>query len=255
MKMLDREEIIRAVSEALRPLPQAHALWEGGAASFDRLDAWSDIDLNIVAEDGAEDLIFSAVEAALARLSPFEKFAPTVPQEEYRPAYYRLENASPFRLVDLAVFNLSAPDKFLSPQIHGTTRFIFNKGGVAKVTDVDSDAFMEQVRMRTGRLALRHRFFNNFVEKEMARGNWLEAMDCYQNITLSTLVELLRIRHNPYHHRFKMRYVHREFPAEVLGRLQPLFFVKDGAELKAKYAEATGWIDAMLAEAASPPRG
>jgi hypothetical protein len=252
LKILERDEIVKAVVEAVQPLPGAHAMWEGGAAAFGRLDAWSDIDLNVVADDGLSDLVFSAVEKALVSLSPFEKLTPIGSQDGYMHAFYRLERASPFHLVDLAVFRMTAEDKFLAPQVHGATRFFFNKGGKIEVTDVDREAFMAQVRARLERLAMRHRFFNNFVEKEISRGNWLEAMDCYQNITLSTLVELLRIRHYPYHHQFKMHYVHRELPPEILGRLQPLFFMKDASDLKTKYAEATAWIEEILSSGASP---
>jgi hypothetical protein len=240
--------------EAIRPLPEAYAMWEGGAAAFGRLDAWSDIDLNVVADDGQADLVFYTVEKALASLSAFKKLVPLGSQDAYEHAFYRLECASPFHLVDLAVFKITAADKFLAPQIHGTTRFFFNKGGRIEVTEVDRDAFEKQVKARFERLAMRHRFFNNFVEKEIGRGNWLEAMDYYQNITLATLVELLRVRHCPYHHQFKMRYVHRELPSDVIERLQPLFFVKDTSDLRMKYAEATGWIDEMLSSGASPPK-
>jgi hypothetical protein len=253
MATIDRDAIIGAVSDALLNIPEAYALWEGGAASFDRLDAWSDIDLNVVAEDGAEGLVFSATERALAALSPFEKLVPLGAHDAYSTAYYRLELASPFHLVDLAVFKMSSPDKYLAPQIHGKTRFIFNKGDSVKITDADEAAFMAQVDARLRRLAARHRFFNNFVEKEISRGNWLEAMDCYQNITLSTLVELLRIRHFPYHHQFKMRYVHRELPPDTIRRLQPLFFIKDPSDLEAKHAEATSWIEQILPYG-PPPR-
>lgn len=251
LELLDRAQIVRAIARALEPLPGVLALWEGGAAAFGRIDAWSDIDLNAVADDGAVDLVFSAVEGALAALSPFEKLAPLASQDMYRQAFYRLERASPFHLLDLAVFRTTASDKFLAPEIHGTARFLFNKGGKIEATGLDRDAFMAQANARSQRLALRHRFFNNFVEKEIARNNWLEAMDCYQNITLASLVELLRIRHNPYHHQFKMRYVHRELPPEVIGRLQPLFFVRGPSDLKAKYAEATGWIEEILSSGVS----
>lgn len=246
MQKLERSRIVEALVEALEPLPTVHAMWEGGAAAFSRLDKWSDIDLNVVADDQSLDSVFETVENVLARLSHFEKLAPLGTQNGYRQAFYRLDLASPFHLVDLAVFKLSAPDKFLAPQIHGRTAFFFNKCGAVEVTDADTTALRRQTEARSQRLGMRHRFFNNFVEKEINRGNWLEAMDCYQNITLSTLVELLRIRHYPYHYQFKMRYVHQELPPDVIGRLLPLFFVRDTDDLKRKYALATEWIDAIL---------
>lgn len=250
---LNRLKIIEAVVGAIEPLPEVHAMWEGGAAAFDRLDAWSDIDLYVVADDRSVDNIFATVEKALVGLSSFEKLTPLDTQEGYKQAFYRLERASPFHLIDLAVFKLSTPDKFLVPQIHGKARFFFNKGGKVEIPDVDRVILRNQIEARFNRLGMRHRFFNNFVEKEISRENWLEAMDYYQNVTLATLTELLRIRHYPYHHQFKMRYVHQELPSDVIERLQPLFFVSGGDDLKKKYAQATEWIEEILLKEELPP--
>ena len=44
---LTRAEILVTLRAALEPLPYTHALWEGGAAAFGRVDDWSDIDLQV----------------------------------------------------------------------------------------------------------------------------------------------------------------------------------------------------------------
>ena len=48
---LTRAEILVTLRAALEPLPYTHALWEGGAAAFGRVDDWSDIDLQVDADD------------------------------------------------------------------------------------------------------------------------------------------------------------------------------------------------------------
>ena len=45
---LTRDSIIRTLTAELQPLPSVHAFWEAGAAAFNRIDEWSDIDLYIV---------------------------------------------------------------------------------------------------------------------------------------------------------------------------------------------------------------
>jgi hypothetical protein len=84
--------------------------------------------------------------------------------------------------------------------------------------------------------------FNNFVQKEINRGNSLEALDLYRGLTLATLVEALRIKHNPLHHGFKMRYIHYELPHETIKKLEHLYFVKDQRDLQRKYREAAKWF-------------
>ncbi len=57
----------RGTQEAL---PFVHAFWEAGAAAFNRIDEWSDIDLYIVVDEAAAvPETFVAVERALTALS------------------------------------------------------------------------------------------------------------------------------------------------------------------------------------------
>jgi len=50
------------------------------------------------------------------------------------------------------------------------------------------------------------------------------------------------MKHGPVHYDFRMRYVHRELPPEVLRRLERLAFVRDPDDLAAKYEEALAWF-------------
>ena len=49
--MLTRETILKTLEDTLKPLDYVQAMWQGGAAAFNRVDAWSDIDLVVLAED------------------------------------------------------------------------------------------------------------------------------------------------------------------------------------------------------------
>src|SRR5256885_16422208 len=112
---LTRDSIIRALTSELRPLPYVHAFGEAGAAAFNRIDEWSDIDLYIVVDDDTVPTAFQVVEQALSRLSPIQlTHEVTWPHASgISQKFYRLEKTSEFLLVDLAVLTVSAPDKFL----------------------------------------------------------------------------------------------------------------------------------------------
>lgn len=88
--------------------------------------------------------------------------------------------------------------------------------------------------------------FNCFVQKEIDRGNRIEALDLYHNLTLRLLVEALRIKHNPIHHEFRTRYIHRELPPQTIKRLARLYFVKDEKDLKGKYDEGSSWFQETI---------
>src|SRR2546428_8870589 len=89
---LTRASIIRALTSELRPLPYVHAFWEAGAAAFNRVDEWSDIDLYIVVDDTAVPQTFEIVEKTLSGQSPIRlkheaswPDAPGIHQKFYHP--------------------------------------------------------------------------------------------------------------------------------------------------------------------------
>ena len=51
-----REVIVETLACSLEPLNFVYAFWEGGAAAFNRVDEWSDIDLFIVVDDDISEL-------------------------------------------------------------------------------------------------------------------------------------------------------------------------------------------------------
>jgi hypothetical protein len=246
-KKVARADIIQKLVETLHPLDYVVALWEGGAPGFNRTDEWSDIDLYVVVDDETVVQAFEAVELALKSLSPIqEKYEvkhtgwPGVSQ-----AFYRLQNASEYLVIDLAVLTLSSPEKFLEPKTHGRATFYFNKDNRVTLPSLDEDALLERLSHKLDRLRGRFDMFHNFVQKEINRGNYLEAVDIYHTL-LATLVETLRIAHHPVHHEFRMRYVHYELPDDTIKRLRHLYFVADEQDLQSKYRETVAWFYELI---------
>lgn len=245
---LSRDAIIAALTAALRPLPFVHAFYEGGSAAFNRVDSWSDIDLYIVVDDGAVPQTFLAVENTLASLSPIRinQSVSWPPATGIHQRFYHLEGSSEFLVVDLAVLTASAPDKFLVREIHGDPAVLFDKDGTTRPPAFDKEGFVRGLLERRRRLAEQMELFGPFVKKELLRGNALEAIEFYRGYVLRFLVEALRMGHGPMHYDFRMRYVHRELPPDVVRRLEELAFVKDTKDLAAKYDRALAWFHEVL---------
>ena len=247
---VSRDLIVRAMTEALEPLSYVHAFWEAGAAAFKRIDEWSDIDLYIVVDGDTVPATFRVAEQALTRLAPIRLAheVPWPPASGISQKFYRLDKIGEFLLVDLAVMTVTAPDKFLVREIHGDAVFLFNKQDSVKIPPLDSDAFIRGLLERRRRLRERMELFGPFVQKEILRGNKLEALEFYRAIVIQSLVEVLRMRYGPRHYDFRMRYVYRELPPDVVRRLEALAFVKDLEDLAAKYLEARAWFDRAIEE-------
>jgi predicted nucleotidyltransferase len=247
---LTRNIITQVLTEALKPLDYVHAFYEAGAIAFNRIDKWSDIDLYIVVDDEKVNQAFQEVEKTLKTLSLIKQKL-DIPRTGWPgvfQAFYRLENASEYLIIDLAILKISCPDKFLEPKIHGNAVFHFNKSDKIKPPLFDGEAFAKKVHARLERLQAKFSMFNNFVQKEINRGNSLEALDLYHGLTLATLVEALRIIYSPLHYEFKMRYVHYELPSSTIEKLKRLNFVKDLKDLQRKYREATEWFQKTMSE-------
>ena len=150
-------------------------------------------------------------------------------------------------MIDVAVFKLSSPDKFLQSEIHGNAVFYFNKSDRVKSPQLDKDALVKKLQGRLVGLQGEFAMFHNVVQKEINRGNHLEAMD-FHHMLLAWLVEVLRIRYNPLHYDFKMRYIHYELPSEVVKKLERLYFVKDAGDLQKKYDEVVEWFPKIVLE-------
>ena len=241
---LSRQRILDALRAVFEPLPYVYAMWEGGAASFDRVDEWSDIDLQVDVEDEWVDEIMALAERTLLELSPLElKF--TLPQPAWHghaQTFFWLRDAGPYLLVDFVVMKHSNMVKFLEREIHGERQVHFDKAGVTTVPPLDPGEFNRQMLQRLETLRVTFPMFQSLAMKELNRGNAIEAFAFYHGQTLRPLIEVLRMWHSPYHYNFHTRYVYYELPADVVGRLEGFFFVGNVDELAEKRRQADTWF-------------
>jgi hypothetical protein len=241
---IPRESILAALKAAVEPLEYTHAMWEGGAAAWNRIDQWSDIDLQVDVDDDRVEDAFGVIEAALEKLSPIDLIyvTPALPWPGIFQKFYRLKAAGPYLLIDTAIIQHSSNEKLLQPEIHGRAIFYFDKSGVSQTPAFDREKWQERLQERAAALRATFDMFQTLTLKELHRGNWLEALTFYQGYTLRPLVEALRIRYQPEQYNFHTRYLYYEFPPEVVRRLEELYFVREGQELWARRAEAETWF-------------
>lgn len=238
--MIHRQQILHALQNALEPLSYVHAMWEGGSAAFGREDEWSDVDVQIVVDDEQVADAFATAEAALVALSPFE-IRWEVPQPAWHghaQVFYKLQNASPYLMVDFVVMKASNPNKFLEPEIHGQANVLFDKNNALAITPLNWVALQKQINTRLEQLRLIFPLFQSLTHKSVNRGWSLEAVAFYNAYTLRPLMEVLRIKYSPAHYNWHVKAAHFDLPPEVFAQVEPLFFPRDLADLAIKRAEA-----------------
>jgi len=247
---LQRAPLLQALRNALEPLDYVHAMWEGGAASFKRVDEWSDIDLQVAADDERVAEVVAVVEQTLTALTPIT-LRYEIPQPAWHghwQAFYQLEQAGPFLMLDFVVMKRSATNKLLQPEIHGDAVIHFDKINFVVAPPFDQAAFLAKLHGRVATLRVMFPLFQSLTLKELHRGNALEALAFYQGYVLRPLVELLRIIHSPTRYDFHTRYTHYDLPSEVVQRLQALFYVAHPTELAAKREQGEMWFNELLTQ-------
>ncbi|HEX4921372.1 MAG TPA: hypothetical protein VFV92_11605 [Candidatus Bathyarchaeia archaeon] len=245
--MLARSDIIDALVKTLAHVDYVQAFWEGGAAAWNRVDKWSDIDAYLLVDDGKVSETFKIVETVLTTLSPIkQKYLVTrSPWPGVSQAFYSLELASEYLVLDLAILTSSSSTKFLEPAIHGKSIFYVNKLGIDQEPTVDLKAFQKKSEEDMDALKQRFQMFSNFVEKEIKRENSLEALEYYRTIIVPSLVQALRAKHTPMHYDFRMRYIQYELPVEIVKKLENLCFVSGLRDLETKNSEAIRWFNEL----------
>jgi hypothetical protein len=194
---ITKEAIISTLKNALEPLDYVNAMWEGGAAAWGRADQWSDIDLLIDVADEKVDETITACEQALLNLSPIDlRYDIPMPSwHGHNQVFWRLKNASPYLLIDQAVMKHSSTNKFLEPEQHGNLVVHFDKCGVVQQLPLDQENLRNILSSRIQSLKKMFDMFQVMTEKEINRGNAVEAISYYQGLTLRPLVEALRIKY------------------------------------------------------------
>jgi predicted nucleotidyltransferase len=241
---ISREIVLDTIISTLNPLDYVHAMWEMGAASFGRVDEWSDIDLIVVVDDERVEDAFSEMEKVF-EANPGFRLKYRLPEPTWHghsQVFWLLKDASPFLMLDFVVMKRSAKDKFLQFRIHGKPVVHIDKSGIVKDDPVDAKDLLEQLKRRIERLKINFDLFQTLTTKELNRGNYIEAMGFFLAYTVRPLIGILRLKHYPYHQDFYFRYIHYELPKDVLERLQRFYFVSDPEHLRALRAEAEAWF-------------
>jgi hypothetical protein len=241
---ITREDILTSLQGSLENLDYVHAMWEGGAAVFGRLDEWSDIDLYFDVDDDKVENTFSVIEHTIVKLSPSNRkyLHPPLPWEGLFQVFYQLENTSPYLLLDIVVMQHSAQEKLLQPEIHGEAVFFFDKSGVSRIPPFNWEEWNSRLREHLATLKITFPMFQTLVTKEIYRKNALEALSAYHACTLRPLVEVLRMRYKPARYAFHTRYAQFDLPSEAVKRLESLSYVTGIEDIQAKRQIAEDWF-------------
>lgn len=229
-----RERIFAAVLVPLQADAAVRAAWEGGSVAMGRADAFSDIDLYVVAEIAHHEAVLDAFERALTgavsiahvwRVDP-PSFAGVTQR------IYLLHDAPPYFAVDCALITPTASATFLEHERHGDPRVLFDRDGAIVAPPLDRAAHAARMQKRLAQIRAAWPVYRTIVEKELTRGRALDAIGFYLNGLLRPLIELAGMRHRPDRFDYGWRYLHDDLPPAAQRELEGLAYVDNPDKLR-----------------------
>jgi len=248
-----RRTVIEEVVAHLLPMTDVRACFEGGSAATGRLDAFSDIDLVIVAPLTSADATFDAVESALSPHSIVHAWhVDPAPFPQTAQRFYFLTDAPRFFAVDCVVASEAGVEPFLERERHGNPLVYFDRTSKIRARAVDRTALALRHAQRWRQLKGAVPVFAMLVDKELARGRPLEALGFYQAL-LRALVEVLGMSHRPDRFDFGWRYVETQLPEDARALLARYAFVADEQALRERAPQLAEELRSRLSAEAPPP--
>ncbi len=232
-----RDNILQTLIAALEPKDFVLAFWQGGSAAHGYTDEWSDLDIEVMVEDNYVQPTFDIVEESLQTISEisFKYRVPEPTWHGHSQTFYQLAEASPFLAIDFAVMKRSSRNDFLEVERHGNAVIAFDKANLVVPTSLNLPEHFSKMKERFEQLKMLYAFWQVFVKKEINRGHLAQAIVNYQGFTLAPLVELLGMIYRPYRYDFRnLKYFQRDFPPEIVARVEQLYCVTDLADLAKK---------------------
>jgi hypothetical protein len=162
--------------------------------------------------------------------------------------FYRLKGTRHHLFIDVVVMNHSQGPRFNEVERHGEPIVLFDKDGVVATAALDHEAHLKEIRGALGAISGKLALGRSLVEKEIARGNALDAIAFYQRFIIDPLVVMLRVKYLPERYDFGLRYAHLDLPEEAAGALETLCFVADSEDLAREFETASSMIESLVNE-------
>jgi hypothetical protein len=234
-----REKIIQSLQGSLEDQVAVHALWLEGADASETVDQFSDIDVWIDVEDGQEQTVLDDIKRVLVQLSELDlEFEEEHPHPKIRQKFFHLKGTSKFLIIDVCIQSHSRVFWYTKGFEGEKVKILFDKTGVIQYKDMDQENFKSELRNRVGDLTKEFSLFQIWIEKNVARKNFLEALLYYHRRILEPLVELLRVKHSPTKRDYYLKHVTQDLPVDVVRELEEIYKVNSVEEIAEKAEHA-----------------
>jgi predicted nucleotidyltransferase len=233
------EDLKTGLKRILEEKPQVIAAWEGGSVATGYKDEYSDLDLSIVIKEGNPDDIFALLDDYLETNNGIMRRLrmPEPCWHGFSQCFYLPDNLPPLFYCDIVVIMADNPHKFTEPDRHGYPVIWFDKSGIYSAEETPQEE-REKLVSRVYRMAADIDWLSIIeLKKALVRNSWMGAQRNYLQFISRHLVPLLNIKYCPGRADFGMRYAERDYPPEVVKRLEYLIRISSIEDVREKLPE------------------
>ena len=246
LNIIVRSEVIERLSDRLAQLSFVHAVWLEGADANGRDDMYSDIDLWLDVDGSDVEEAFKAVKKVLSTYGAVKtECCISHPDPQMHQRFFRTSGLPRFCFLDVVVQE-HGRDVAFGPSDAFLALFEREPGVVLRRSHQAAQG-EDEARMESQTLSCR-RWRWMLVEKEIERGQVLEALAYYHAEVLPLLIELLRLRFRPEKRGYGLKHVYADLPASVIPRLERLYLPSGLHDLRLNVEAASKWFDEVLQE-------
>ena len=236
--MISRQSIISSL-KVLEKDPKVHACWLEGANAHGRVDKYSDIDIWIDVEDNYVPKAFKKIEKLLENIGEIDySFEKKHSNSKIRQRFYHLEGCSRFLIVDICVQKHSRVFWYTYGYKDEKVLVLFDKAKVIKFHKFNKLKLKKETTEQIRKLDQSFSFFQVWVDKEMNRKHFLEALDAYHRKILEPLVHLIRLKYQPTKSEFHLSNISSDVPKPIVKKLEDLYKISSLADIKNKMKKA-----------------
>jgi len=229
---IDRNFILRKITETLQPTNYVNALWLEGADSLGTVDQYSDIDLWVDVNDGNEQQAIATIKNCLKEMAELDfEHEAEHPHPKIRQLFFHIKGTSKFIIIDLCIQSNSRVFWFTEDKEGEKVRILFDKKNVIAFKPMDKIEMGKELTKRKEYLLGEFQIKKVDTEKEIERDDYLGALNFYISLA-EVFTELVRIKYNPNKHEFGLKHANRDLSVKARLTVEKIYQFRSIRDLR-----------------------
>lgn len=224
--------IVDELKELLEGNQDTHAMWIAGSIAEGFADEFSDVDLWVDIEAGKDKEIFDLIEKFLESKGELDAKLGRSLEPPFTHRVYHLAGTNPYHFIEFTLHTHS--DQYDPTEGSRTLKVLFDKDGTTEVRSPANEKSDEEIQDRKQSLIDKIDVGYISVEKEILRGQFMDAMHNYEFWLITPVIELARIKHSPLKTSYGLKHGSRDLPKETQDEIQSLYTIESLEDLANK---------------------